>query len=292
MKLKGNVSSISFFVRLALYFCTMKWIDTHTHTYDTSMGQNPDEMVAKAISAGVGIQIQGGVDLTTVEPIKDLAMAYPGHVYATIGLHPTSVKEDYLQVLDSIHRELSLALPSRSPEQSGSFPFSYIGIGEIGLDLYWDKTFLREQLEALRIQFQWAKDFHLPVVLHVRDAFEEVWHVLKELQDGSLQGVFHCFSGNVQQAARVIDLGFKMGIGGVLTFKNSKLYEVVQAYAPSHFVLETDSPYLAPVPFRGTPNNSSNIPLIGQRLAELWDMSIEEVSVITSANARGLFRLM
>lgn len=262
----------------------MKWIDTHTHTYDTSMGQDPDEMVHKALDAGVDVQIQGGVDLSTIQPIRDLCKAYPGHVYATLGLHPTSVKEDYCQVLDQIHAELDETM-------NGKDGFSYVGIGEIGLDLYWDKTFLREQQDALRVQLAWAKEFDLPVVLHIRDAFEEVWHLLKEAQDGSLRGVFHCFSGNIQQASRVVDLGFRMGIGGVLTFKNSRLFEVVQAFSPDNFVLETDSPYLAPVPYRGKPNDSSHIPLVAQRMAELWDMSLEEVSAITCANAINLFNL-
>lgn len=262
----------------------MKWIDTHTHTYDTSMGQDPDEMVRKALEAGVDVQIQGGVDLSTIQPIRDLCKAYPSHVYATLGLHPTSVKEDYCQVLDRIQAELLETIDSKDG-------FSYVGIGEIGLDLYWDKTFLREQQDALRVQLGWAKEFDLPVVLHIRDAFEEVWHLLKEAQDGTLRGVFHCFSGNIQQASRVVDLGFKMGIGGVLTFKNSRLFEVVQAFPPDYFVLETDSPYLAPVPYRGKPNDSSHIPLVAQRMAELWDTSLEEVSAITCANAIALFNL-
>lgn len=270
----------------------MKWIDTHTHTYDTSMGQDPDHMVVQALEQGVYKQILGGVDLDTVGPIKSLCLRYPDSVYATIGLHPTEVRENYSAVLDKLHVLLSVQASSSSREKDSAVPSGtvpYVAIGEIGMDLYWDKTYRAQQEEALRIQLHWAKEFRLPVVLHVRDAFEEVWHILKAEQDGSLQGVFHCFSGNPAQARRVADLGFRMGIGGVLTFKNSRLYETVQALPPEYFVLETDAPYLSPVPFRGKPNESSRIPIIGQRIAELWNVPVQEAAEITTRNALSLF---
>ncbi|MDE7357573.1 MAG: TatD family hydrolase [Bacteroidales bacterium] len=265
----------------------MNWIDTHTHTYDTSFGQDPETLVRNALDSGVDVLIQGGVDMDTVGPIRRLCEAHPGVVYATIGLHPTEVKEDYETQLKGLYEELSSA-NAASAAQGG---FRYVAVGEIGLDLHEDKTYFEQQKDAFRKQLHWAKALNLPVVLHVRNAFEEAWHILKQEQDGSLRGVFHCYGGNLEQAPRVVDLGFSFGIGGVLTFKNSILPDVVRSVPRERILLETDAPYLAPVPHRGTPNESAYIPLIGQKLADCLEMQIAEVARFTTANARNLFKI-
>lgn len=257
----------------------MTWIDTHTHTYDTSFGQDPETLVRNALDSGVEVLIQGGVALETVKPIWELCEAHPGVVYPTIGLHPTEVKDDYEAQLGGLYAELE--------QRHGR----YVAVGEIGLDLHEDKTYFEQQKDAFRRQLHWAKALNLPVVLHVRNAFEEAWHILKEEQDGSLRGVFHCYGGNLEQAPRVVDLGFCFGIGGVLTFKNSILPQVVRAVPRECILLETDAPYLAPVPHRGKPNESAYIPLIGQKLADCLEMPVAEVARFTTANARNLFKI-
>ncbi|MCM1041932.1 MAG: TatD family hydrolase [Bacteroides sp.] len=265
----------------------MNWIDTHTHTYEPAEGQDAASvLVERALGAGVCKQIMGGVDLHSVEPIMELCRAYPDAVYPTIGLHPTEVREDYRQNLDILYRHLS----SDAADKTSPNP-RYVAVGEIGIDLYQDKTYFREQQDAFRIQLRWAKDLNLPVVLHVRNAFEEAWHILKEAQDGGLHGVFHCYSGSVEQSARVLDLGFMFGIGGVLTFKNAGLPEVVKNVPLSSLVLETDAPWLAPVPYRGKPNESAYIPIIGHKLAEILGKTPQEIAEATTANACGLFGL-
>ena len=166
-----------------------------------------------------------------------------------------------------------------------------MAVGEIGMDLYWDKTHARQQEDAFRIQLEWAKSLDLPVVLHVRNAFEEAWHVLSKAQDGRLKGVFHCYSGSLEQSRRVLDLGFLFGIGGVLTFKNAKLPDIVRQLPLESLLLETDAPYLAPVPYRGKPNEGAYIPLIGQKLAECLALPAAAIAEATTANALRLFRI-
>lgn len=278
--------------RLSQLDIPMMWIDTHTHTYDREFGQDPEECVREALASGVEKLIQGGVDLDTLEPIWSLCEVFPGIVFPTIGLHPTEVKEDYLRHLDALYAQLRLRNDAfKGADFRKSAQLRYAAVGEIGMDLYWDKTFLRQQEDALRIQLRWAKEYSLPVVLHVRQAFEPVWHILRSEQDGTLRGVFHCYSGSEEQARRVVELGFYFGIGGVLTFKNSLLPQIVRTIPPDRIVLETDSPYLAPVPFRGKPNRSAYIPLIGRKLAECLSMETEEVARITTRNACRLFGL-
>lgn len=265
----------------------MHWIDTHTHTYDPAEEQDSAPvLVERAVEAGVYKQILGGVDLHSVEPIMELCRAYPNTVYPTIGLHPTEVREDYRQNLDFLYHCLS----SDAGQKSAGNPH-YVAVGEIGIDLYQDKTFFKEQQDAFRTQLRWAKELKLPVVLHVRNAFEEAWHILKQEQDGSLRGVFHCYSGSVEQSARVLDLGFLFGIGGVLTFKNAGLPEVVRNVPLSSLVLETDAPWLAPVPYRGKPNESAYIPIIGHKLADILNRQPQEIAEATTHNACALFGL-
>ena len=191
----------------------------------------------------------------------------------------------------SVSDASTLALSSSSASQASSGGFRYVAVGEIGMDLYWDKTYARQQEDSFRIQLEWAKSLDLPVVLHVRNAFEEAWHVLSKAQDGRLKGVFHCYSGSLEQSRRVLDLGFLFGIGGVLTFKNAKLPEIVRQLPLESLLLETDAPYLAPVPYRGKPNEGAYIPLIGRKLAECLDLPVSTVAEATTANALRLFRL-
>lgn len=265
----------------------MNWIDTHAHTYEPSQGQESSRvLVERALAAGVCKQIMGGVDMASVEPAMELCRAFPDTVYPTIGLHPTEVRADYVQALDGLYDCLS----ADAGQKSDGNPH-YVAVGEIGMDLYHDKAFFKEQQDAFRTQLHWAKELKLPVVLHVRNAFEEAWHILKDEQDGTLKGVFHCYSGSVEQSARVLDLGFMFGIGGVLTFKNAGLPEVVRNVPLSSLVLETDAPWLAPVPYRGQPNESSYIPVIGHKLAEILGRTPEEIADVTTANACRLFGL-
>lgn len=255
-----------------------RWVDTHTHHYDLP----PEERQAcwqRAVDAGVTRLIQGGVDRPSIEPIARFCAEHPGSVFATIGLHPTEVFDNYEGELDFIERELA------SPA------VRYVGIGETGLDFYHDRRYEKEQDVAFRRQIAWARAYNLPLVLHIRSAFEEACKILKEEQDGRLRGVFHCFSGSVEQARRAIDLGFHLGIGGVLTFKNAHLAETVAEVDLQHIVLETDAPYLAPHPFRGQPNESGYIPLIGRKLAEIKGESVAHVAEVTTRNAETLFGL-
>lgn len=255
-----------------------RWVDTHTHHYDLPLEER-QACWQRAVDAGVTRMIQGGVDRPSIEPIARFCAEHPGSVFATIGLHPTEVYDNYAEELDFIEREL--ASPS----------VRYVGIGETGLDFYQERRYEKEQEAAFRRQIAWARAYNLPLVLHIRSAFEEACRILKEEQDGRLRGVFHCFGGSVEQARRAIDLGFYLGIGGVLTFKNAHLAETVAEVDLRHIVLETDSPYLAPHPFRGKPNESSYIPLIGQKLAEVKGEPVAQVAEVTTRNAETLFGL-
>lgn len=215
------------------------------------------------------------VDSDSIEKVMRTVSAYPNHCYAMLGLHPCSVKEDYQEELAKIERSLD--------------EHEIYAIGEIGLDLYWDKTKLKEQIEVFKIQVAWAKERNLPIVIHCRDAFDELFSVLTELKDDKLRGIFHCFTGTYDQALRAIDYGFYLGIGGVVTFKNAGLDKVVQEISLEHIVLETDSPYLAPVPFRGKENESSYLYHIAEKVADLHQRAIEEVAAITTQNSKNIF---
>lgn len=263
----------------------LNWIDTHTHIYMPDTIEAQDDSMQKAIEAGVDKVILAGVDVTSVNPTMDFCLRHPKNAFPSIGLHPTDVKENYKQELDTIGRILADNLSNPSATKK------YIAVGETGIDLYWDKTFIKEQEEALQEQLSWAKQYNLPLIFHVRNGFEEAVRVIKKAQDGNLRGVFHCYSGSYEQAVRVIDLGFFIGICGVLTFKNASLAEIVQKIDIKHLLLETDAPFLAPVPYRGKPNESAYIPLIGVKLAEVKNLTIAEVAQITSSNAQKLFAI-
>jgi TatD DNase family protein len=255
----------------------MQLIDTHTHLYLPEFDTDRDETVKRAVSSGVVKILMPNIDYQSVDPMLFTENRYPGICYSMIGLHPTSVKDDYISQLDKLE-----ALYTKH---------KFIAIGEIGIDLYWNKTYLKEQSVAFRRQVAFAIEKGLPVVIHSRESFPEVFSILDEFAGKTLKGVFHAFSGSIKDAEKVINMGFKLGIGGIVTFKNSGLDKVVKETGPENLILETDSPYLAPVPHRGKRNESSNICIINKKLAEIFGMSEEEVALITFANSTGLFNL-
>lgn len=255
----------------------MSFIDTHTHFYDEVFLPDRAPLIASARAAGVEAFILPNINLASTASILSLQTEYPHYCFATTGLHPTEVAPDYLQTL------------TRMEEQLGQHPFS--AIGETGLDYYWDTTYTREQERALEIQIDWAIGLNLPIILHCRKAFDPLFRLIKQKQKGNLTGVFHCFPGDEAQARKVIDLGFYLGIGGVVTYKNATMAKVVSAVGPHRLVLETDAPWLPPIPHRGQRNQSDYLPLIAQKVAELLNTTPEEIGRITTANARQLFRL-
>jgi TatD DNase family protein len=255
----------------------MQFIDTHTHLYLPEFDTDRDEVVNRAVSSGVVKMLLPNIDFHSVDQMISAESRYPDVCYPMIGLHPTSVKEDFLSQLDKIENLFT--------------KHKFIAIGEIGIDLYWDKTFLNEQLVAFRRQIAFAIDKGLPVVIHSRESFPAVFSVLDEFQGQGLKGVLHAFTGKIKDAEKAIDMGFKLGIGGIVTFKNSGLDKIVKETGPENLILETDSPYLAPVPHRGKRNESSYICIINKKLAEIFGMSEEEVASITYANSSVLFNL-
>ena len=215
------------------------------------------------------------VDSASIDLVMSQVDTFPEHCFAMLGLHPCDVKENWQQELDTIYK----AIPQHK----------IYAIGEIGIDLYWDKSTLDDQIEAFKKQISWAKELKLPIVIHCRDSFDEVFAVLEEEKDDNLRGILHCFTGNLVQAHKLIDLGFYLGIGGVVTYKNSGLDKVVQEIDLKHIVLETDSPYLTPVPHRGKRNESSYLIYVAEKVADLHQMSVEAVAAITTANSKIVF---
>ncbi|MGF7042817.1 TatD family hydrolase [Mucilaginibacter lappiensis] len=249
--------------------------DTHTHLYYETIADKRAELMERCISNNISRLFLPNVDLASVPLVFDLVRAYPDQCFPMLGLHPCSVKENWEQELNDI---------KAAHQQNKIF-----AIGEIGIDLYWDKTFLAEQIEAFRVQINWAKSLKLPIVIHCRDAFNEVYEVLQQEQDENLRGIFHCFTGTLEQANKVTALGFYLGIGGVVTYKNAGLDKIIPEIDLRHIVLETDSPYLTPVPFRGKPNESSYLIYIAQKVAELHQTDMDTVASITTENSRVLF---
>ena len=250
--------------------------DTHTHLYSDQFNEDIDTVIQNSISKGITRLFLPNIDSESINGMMKLGEKYPENCFPMMGLHPTSVKENYKE-------ELALV-----KEWMDKHPFC--AIGEIGIDLYWDKTFLAEQQEAFRFQIELAKEYNLPFVIHCRDAFDEIFEILDELNDDKMRGIFHCFTGTIEQANHVINYGgFKIGIGGVITFKNSGLDKVVAQIDLEHLVLETDSPYLAPTPFRGKRNESTYLYTIAERVAEIKAVSIEQVAQITTENSKQVF---
>jgi TatD DNase family protein len=254
----------------------MKLVDSHAHIYSEQFKQDRDEALARALEEGVEKIYMPNIDHTSIEVMLETEAKHPDQCIAMMGLHPTSVNKDF-------EKELYLV-----EEWLGKRKFA--AVGECGIDLYWDKTFLPQQQEALKVQVELARKHQLPIVLHTRDSFEETYEIVAAAQDGSLKGIFHCFSGTVEQAEKVKKLGFLMGIGGVATFKNGGLDKVLPHVALEDLVLETDCPYLAPVPHRGKRNEPVYLPLVARRVAELMHKTPEEVAEVTSRNALAIFK--
>lgn len=249
--------------------------DTHTHLYSEAFDEDRPQMMQRAIEAGVQRFFIPAIDASYIPAMLKLEADFPEHIYLMAGLHPTHVKEDFREELECARQMLEA--------------HKVYAIGETGMDLYWDKTFVKEQQEAFRTQLGWAKEKGLPVVIHCRDAFDEVFEVLEDEKDDRLFGIFHCFTGTEEHAQRAIDCNMKLGIGGVLTFKNGKIDKFLANFPIEHMVLETDSPYLAPVPFRGKRNESSYLLQVAQKMGEVYDLSTEEVARITTENACAVF---
>lgn len=250
-------------------------IDTHTHIYLKHFKEDRAEMLTRAKEAGVQELFLPNIDHESVADLKALAEAH-AHIYPMMGLHPSHVKENYREELAVVWEELNSAT-------------RYYAVGEIGIDLYWDKTYLKEQQEAFSEQIAKAKDLKLPIVIHCRDAFDETFEVLEQHRGEGLFGIFHCFTGNLEQAQRAIGLNLKLGIGGVVSFKNGGLDKVVEQLALKDLVLETDAPYLAPVPYRGKRNEPAYLRYIAQKIADLHQTSLENVDRITTENAKKIF---
>ena len=252
-------------------------IDTHTHLYLEEFDEDRQQVVENAIDNNIRYMMLPNIDSSYIKPMMELSDMFPENCFPMMGLHPTYVKKNYRDELFIVDEWLEKE--------------KFYGIGETGIDLYWDKTFINEQKIAFSHQIELAKKYKLPIVIHSRDSFNEIYPILEELNSPDLTGVFHCFTGNVEQAEKIISLGLKLGIGGVLTFKNSGLDKVVERISLDHIVLETDSPYLTPTPFRGKRNQSSYINHIAERLALVKNVSKEMVAETTSENAIQVFNI-
>jgi len=251
------------------------FIDTHTHLYSEEFNADRYERINDAISKKVTKFFMPNVDSSSIEGMLQLEVHFPDQCFSMMGLHPCSVKENYREELAVVKKWLDTR--------------RFSGIGEIGIDLYWDKTFIHEQELAFREQIYWALEYNYTIVIHCRNAFDEIFSILKSFEKLP-KGIFHCFSGDIIQAQKVLSLGdFKLGIGGVVTFKNSGLDKVVEEIPMHAIVLETDAPYLAPVPYRGKRNESAYIPLIAEKIAQIKNISLEEVAQITTQNAIEIF---
>ena len=255
----------------------MVLIDTHTHLFLPAFNEDRDRVIHEALTRGVEKMLLPDVDGSTTNSMLKLAEAYPDHCLPMTGLHPTSVNANFRLELDRIKQLLGKE--------------RFWGIGETGIDLYHDRTYLDQQIESFETHLSFAADYGLPLIIHCRNSFNHIIRVLESHKNGPLTGIFHAFTGNTEQANRIIRLGFKIGIGGIVTFKNSGLAETIRKINPIHIVLETDSPYLAPVPKRGKRNKSSYLVYIAEKLAEIYDLPIEEIANLTTRNADELFGL-
>jgi TatD DNase family protein len=251
--------------------------DTHTHLYSEEFDQDSTTMIQHAMDIGVSRFFIPSIDSNYTQKMYDLEAQFPNNIFLMMGLHPTYVKENYLEELAHVATELSKK--------------KFYAVGEIGIDLFWDKTFLKQQQYAFQYQIQLAKKHNLGINIHCRDAFNEVFEVLESEKATDLFGIFHCFTGDFQQAQRAIDLNMKLGIGGVVTFKNGKIDQFLRDIDLKNIVLETDSPYLAPVPFRGKRNESGYVKLVAQKVAEIYQLPIEEIAQITTENSKAIFRI-
>jgi TatD DNase family protein len=251
--------------------------DTHTHLYSVEFQQDQNEMIQRALDAGVSRFFIPAIDSTCTASMYDLEKNYPDNIFLMMGLHPTYVKDNYKAELQHVETELAKR--------------KFYAIGEIGIDLYWDKTHLKEQQEAFRHQIKLAKQYQLPIVIHCRDAFDEIFEILEAEKAPNLFGIFHCFTGTYEQALQAISYNMKLGIGGVVTFKNGKIDQFLNQIDVKHIVVETDSPYLSPNPYRGKRNESSYIVNVVQKLAEIYELPFDEMARITTENSKDIFRI-
>jgi len=254
---------------------TNYWIDSHAHIYAAEFNPDREDVLRRCSELGIDKIYLPNVDHTSIDAMLELEHQHPGQCMAMMGLHPCSVKKDFEKELYRVEEWLSKR--------------KFAALGEMGTDLYWDKSFWNQQKEAFVIQIGWAKKYQLPVVIHCRESMDETIELLTPLLDGKLKGVFHCFSGTFDQAKRITSMGFYLGLGGVSTFKNGGLDKVIPDLDLDNIVLETDSPYLAPVPYRGKRNTPEYIPMIAQKISELKKISVEELKSITTTNALHLF---
>lgn len=251
--------------------------DTHTHLYYEKDDLKRKELMDRCFENEVSRLFLPNVDTESIPLVMGLAGDYPHNCFPMLGLHPCDVKDNYQDELSAIYGAIA--------------NYKIYAIGEIGIDLYWDKTTLTKQQDAFKVQIDWAKQLNLPIVIHCREAFDEVYEVLAAEKDDKLKGIFHCFTGSLEQAKKIIALDFYLGIGGVLTYKNSGLDKVIADISIENLVLETDSPYLTPVPFRGKPNESSYLVYIAAKLAEIKKLPLEEVARITTENSKSIFNI-
>ena len=251
-------------------------IDTHTHLYVEAFDEDRDSVIQDALQKGITGFYIPAIDASYHERMFNLEKAYPKHIHLMMGLHPTHVKEDYKEELALVEAQLQKR--------------KFAAVGEIGIDLYWDKSFLQQQQDTFHLQIGWAKTHGLPIVIHCRDAFDEVFEVLDQHQGAQLFGIFHCFTGTLEQANRALNLNFKLGIGGVVTFKNGKIDQFLNQLPLESIVLETDAPYLSPAPHRGKRNESGFLSLIRDKVAQCYGLSAQQISEITTENARSVFK--
>ena len=255
----------------------MEFIDTHTHLYLPEFKDDIKHVMLQARTAGVNTFLLPNIDNGSIPSMMDICHNFPG-CFPMLGLHPSSVRENYQEELKDIFQYYN--------------SYNFIAVGEIGIDLYWDKTYKKEQIHAFEIQVKQAMAWDLPVVIHSRNSFDEIFEVLNPLKSNKLKGVFHCFTGSVEQAGTIIELGFKMGIGGIVTYKNAGLDRTLADIDIHHIILETDSPYLSPVPFRGKRNESAYIRSVAEKVAEIYNVSLAELAEKTTNNAKELFNLV
>ena len=258
-----------------IHICTMIIIDTHCHLYSEEFTADIDEVITKAKTNGVIKFYLPAIDSSSLQAMLALETRYPNECFAMMGLHPCYVKENYKTELQIVADQLN----SRA----------FVAIGEIGLDFYWDKNFAAQQYEALEVQMQWALNYKLPIIIHTRNAMQETINAVKPFAAKGLTGIFHCFSGSYESAKQITDMGFMLGIGGVITYKNSGLPQALENIPNEFLVLETDAPYLSPVPFRGKRNESSYLQYIIEKLADIKQISVEEMARITTVNAERVF---
>lgn len=251
--------------------------DTHTHVYLNAFEDDTQQVIERALSAGVKYIFLPNIDVASIEPMFLLAERYPDVCFPMAGLHPGSVNKDHLEQIKAIKK-----LTERK---------KIVAVGECGMDLYWDKTYAVQQKEVFNTHIEWAIEMQLPVSIHIRDAFKEVFDVLKNHEQHRLNGVFHCFSGGIEEAKKAIDLGFCLGIGGVVTFKNTRLAQILKEIKPKNIVLESDAPFLSPVPYRGKRNEPAYLTFVAEKLAEIWNMPVEKVAEITTENALNIFKI-